>query len=75
MDAFEADGRCFLGSLMLEPLVMGAGGMILVDPLFQRLLVKVKPHTRMGAALLLSFRDVGPRPSAGAIVRRPRVGI
>lgn len=28
-----------LGALVLEPLVMGAGGMIFVDPLFQRVLV------------------------------------
>ncbi|KAJ9604991.1 hypothetical protein H2200_010380 [Cladophialophora chaetospira] len=28
------------GALILEPLLMGAGGMILVDPLFQRTLIK-----------------------------------
>lgn len=28
-----------LGALLLEPVVMGAGGMLFVDPLFQRLLV------------------------------------
>jgi bifunctional dethiobiotin synthetase / adenosylmethionine---8-amino-7-oxononanoate aminotransferase len=28
-----------LGALVLEPLVMGAGGMIFVDPLFQRMLI------------------------------------
>ncbi|KAI9454575.1 PLP-dependent transferase [Lactarius psammicola] len=28
-----------LGALVLEPLVLGAGGMIFVDPLFQRLLI------------------------------------
>lgn len=32
-------GRKF-GALILEPLIMGAGGMIFVDPLFQRMLVK-----------------------------------
>jgi len=30
-----------LGALVLEPLVLGAGGMVFVDPLFQRLLVDV----------------------------------
>ncbi|KAH6844740.1 pyridoxal phosphate-dependent transferase [Chaetomium sp. MPI-CAGE-AT-0009] len=29
------------GALMIEPVVLGAGGMLLVDPLFQRMLVKV----------------------------------
>ncbi|CAN0250757.1 unnamed protein product, partial [Hapterophycus canaliculatus] len=39
MDAFEAEDGAMLGSLLLEPLVMGAGGMVFVDPLFQRVLV------------------------------------
>jgi dethiobiotin synthetase/adenosylmethionine--8-amino-7-oxononanoate aminotransferase len=30
-----------LGALVLEPLVMGAGGMVFVDPLFQRIMVDV----------------------------------
>ncbi|KAF5359628.1 hypothetical protein D9756_003299 [Leucocoprinus leucothites] len=30
-----------LGTLVLEPLVMGAGGMVFVDPLFQRIMVDV----------------------------------
>jgi len=50
MDAFEAEGeeqggrgqpqrrRRRLGAVLLEPVLMGAAGMILVDPLFQRLL-------------------------------------
>lgn len=42
MDAFEAEEGALLGSLLLEPLVMGAGGMVFVDPLFQRVLVQVK---------------------------------
>ncbi|CAM9501524.1 unnamed protein product [Laminaria digitata] len=40
MDEFERKDGSILGSLLLEPLVMGAGGMILVDPLFQRVLVQ-----------------------------------
>ena len=42
MDAFEAEEGALLGSLLLEPLVMGAGGMVFVDPLFQRVLVQVE---------------------------------
>ncbi|CAM9640842.1 unnamed protein product, partial [Ascophyllum nodosum] len=38
MDEFEAEDGVVLGSLLLEPIVMGAGGMIFVDPLFQRVL-------------------------------------
>lgn len=34
------DRRRF-GALVLEPLVMGAGGMVFVDPLFQRILIDV----------------------------------
>lgn len=34
------EGRKF-GALVLEPLVMGAGGMVFVDPLFQRVLIDV----------------------------------
>jgi dethiobiotin synthetase/adenosylmethionine--8-amino-7-oxononanoate aminotransferase len=36
----SADSPVF-GALVLEPLVMGAGGMIFVDPLFQRVLIDV----------------------------------
>lgn len=32
-------GATHLGALVLEPLVLGAGGMIFVDPLFQRVLI------------------------------------
>lgn len=35
----KEEGRRF-GALILEPLLMGAGGMIFVDPLFQRTLIK-----------------------------------
>ncbi|KIX07086.1 dethiobiotin synthase [Rhinocladiella mackenziei CBS 650.93] len=36
----RGQGRRF-GALILEPLLMGAGGMVFVDPLFQRMLIKV----------------------------------
>lgn len=42
MDEFEAEDGRILGSLLLEPVLMGAGGMIFVDPLFQRVLVQVR---------------------------------
>lgn len=38
-DLVHKQGRRF-GALILEPLIMGAGGMIFVDPLFQRSLIK-----------------------------------
>ncbi|KAL1690629.1 pyridoxal phosphate-dependent transferase [Schizophyllum commune] len=40
LENIERDGTR-LGALVLEPLVMGAGGMIFVDPLFQRVLIDV----------------------------------
>ncbi|KAF5003636.1 hypothetical protein FDECE_9842 [Fusarium decemcellulare] len=42
----QSAGRKF-GALMMEPVILGAGGMIFVDPLFQRALVDVvrqSPH-------------------------------
>ncbi|KAJ7187133.1 PLP-dependent transferase [Mycena filopes] len=41
LDGLERSGGPRLAALVLEPLVMGAGGMIFVDPLFQRILVDV----------------------------------
>ena len=46
MDEFEAEDGVVLGSLLLEPIVMGAGGMIFVDPLFQRVLVQASKSHR-----------------------------
>nr|DAA33948.1 TPA_inf: bifunctional dethiobiotin synthetase/adenosylmethionine-8-amino-7-oxononanoate aminotransferase [Epichloe festucae E2368] len=46
LETLRAQGRKF-GALMLEPIVLGAGGMEFVDPLFQRTLVNVvrrSPH-------------------------------
>ena len=39
LQALGQKGERKLASLVLEPIVMGAGGMIFVDPLFQRILV------------------------------------
>ncbi len=36
----KAHSDCILGALILEPVLVGAGGMYLVDPLFQRVLVR-----------------------------------
>ncbi|KAH7166482.1 hypothetical protein EDB81DRAFT_918936 [Dactylonectria macrodidyma] len=46
LQALQKQGRKF-GALMMEPVILGAGGMIFVDPLFQRTLVNVvrrSPH-------------------------------
>ncbi|CAK5263229.1 unnamed protein product [Mycena citricolor] len=39
LDGLEKAGGPRLAALVLEPLILGAGGMIFVDPLFQRVLV------------------------------------
>nr|GEU73021.1 bifunctional dethiobiotin synthetase/7,8-diamino-pelargonic acid aminotransferase, mitochondrial [Tanacetum cinerariifolium] len=36
---FEIKKFCYAGALIIEPVIQGAGGMLMVDPLFQRLLV------------------------------------
>ncbi|KAG1750228.1 pyridoxal phosphate-dependent transferase [Suillus lakei] len=41
MRSLQADDTRKLAALVLEPIVMGAGGMIFVDPLFQRIMVDV----------------------------------
>ncbi|KAF7290678.1 PLP-dependent transferase [Mycena indigotica] len=41
LDSLEQSGGPRLAALVLEPLVMGAGGMLFVDPLFQRVLIDV----------------------------------
>ncbi|VZI09852.1 unnamed protein product [Fusarium fujikuroi] len=46
LSKLQASGRKF-GALMMEPIILGAGGMLFVDPLFQRALVDVvrrSPH-------------------------------
>lgn len=40
-----------LGALVLEPVIMGAGGMLFVDPLFQRMLVDVVRSREAGEVL------------------------
>ncbi|KAG8690706.1 hypothetical protein FRC09_011875 [Ceratobasidium sp. 395] len=40
LERLVSEGRAF-GALMIEPLVLGAAGMVFVDPLFQRVLVDV----------------------------------
>lgn len=65
MDEFEGKDGAILGSLLLEPIVMGAGGMIFVDPLFQRVLVQVSNarviHAvgELTAVILIPFLGAG----------------
>ncbi|KAM3512070.1 hypothetical protein MY11210_004267 [Beauveria gryllotalpidicola] len=60
LQGLRAQGRKF-GALIMEPIVLGAGGMAFVDPLFQRTLVKVirnSPH------LFTDEQGVSPRTEA-----------
>ena len=47
LDKIEATGQK-IGALIIEPLILGAGGMVFVDPLFQRVLVDVVRGRRSG---------------------------
>lgn len=40
IDSTEAEGNVRVGSALIEPVLMGSGGMFLVDPLYQRVLVQ-----------------------------------
>ncbi|KAM4065732.1 aminotransferase class-III domain-containing protein [Hirsutella rhossiliensis] len=62
LDRLHKQGRRF-GALILEPIVIGAGGMALVDPLFQRTLVNVvRRSTRLFSA---SSGAASPPPTTG----------
>ncbi|TFK40221.1 pyridoxal phosphate-dependent transferase [Crucibulum laeve] len=50
LEKLEKQGRPKLAALVIEPLVMGAGGMIFVDPLFQRVLIDVVRGRRSGSS-------------------------
>lgn len=58
------EGRKF-GALICEPVLMGAGGMIFVDPLFQRTLLKVVRGTPA-----LFARDAGSTQSASTFMEK-----
>lgn len=47
-----------LGALVLEPLVLGAGGMLFIDPLFQRVLIDVVRGTEAWSTLPVIFDEV-----------------
>ncbi|CAA7266903.1 unnamed protein product [Cyclocybe aegerita] len=50
LEALAARGGPKLAALVLEPLIMGAGGMLFVDPLFQRVLVDTVRGRRSGSS-------------------------
>ncbi|KAG6330680.1 hypothetical protein ID866_8408 [Astraeus odoratus] len=59
LDAFKRDEHRKLAALMLEPIVMGAGGMIFVDPLFQRVLVDtVRDRSLFSSPLPVIYDEV-----------------
>ena len=50
LESLNQRGEIKFATLILEPLVMGAGGMIFVDPLFQRVLVDTIRGQRSGTS-------------------------
>ncbi|KAH9820263.1 pyridoxal phosphate-dependent transferase [Melampsora americana] len=67
----QARQRMCFGTLILEPVVMGAGGMIFVDPLFQNLLVQfVREHASLfdphRTTLAQSDPDVSPEETSSS---------
>ncbi|KAL1744717.1 pyridoxal phosphate-dependent transferase [Schizophyllum fasciatum] len=59
----ESDGTR-LGALVLEPLVMGAGGMIFVDPVFQRVLIDVVRGQSAASASTTASASTPATPSS-----------
>ncbi|EXJ65099.1 hypothetical protein A1O7_01439 [Cladophialophora yegresii CBS 114405] len=65
LETLVRDQHRRFGALVLEPLLMGAGGMIFVDPLFQRTLIKtirenpglIHPDETRDTSVLESQRD------------------
>lgn len=49
IDKHEAEGHRKLAALLMEPVLQGVGGMLCVDPSFQRALVKVRHRSGLGA--------------------------
>jgi len=71
-------GATQLGALVLEPLVLGAGGMIFVDPLFQRVLI----DAARARGLPIIFDEVftglwrlGLRPASSLLGAYPDVSV
>ncbi|KAF9561979.1 PLP-dependent transferase [Agrocybe pediades] len=50
LDSLEKRGGPKLAALVIEPILMGAGGMLFVDPLFQRVLVDTVRGRRSGSS-------------------------
>lgn len=58
IECHQEAGRSF-GALILEPLVLGAGGMIFSDPLFQRIMVDtVRTSPKAGPQISVIFDEV-----------------
>lgn len=53
----KSQGKKF-GALVMEPIILGAGGMIFVDPLFQRTLVKVVRNYAFSSGTSNSVSDI-----------------
>ncbi|KAI9512964.1 PLP-dependent transferase [Russula earlei] len=71
-------GAAPLGALVLEPLVLGAGGMVFVDPLFQRVLVDAARARGLPVVFDEVFSGLwrlGLRSAAAALGAHPDVAV
>ncbi|KAH8917667.1 PLP-dependent transferase [Atractiella rhizophila] len=69
-----------LGCLLLEPLCLGAGGMIFVDPLFQNILVSLcrassPPLPVIYDEVFVGLRRLGPFSSSSVLLEKPDVAV
>jgi dethiobiotin synthetase/adenosylmethionine--8-amino-7-oxononanoate aminotransferase len=62
LDGLRQQGR-HIGAVLMEPVLMGAGGMIFVDPLFQRTLVDV---IRQEGKDLLGYKEQSSAAAASS---------
>ena len=69
LDLLRAQGQQ-LAALILEPLVIGAGGMLFIDPLFQRVLVDVVRKQNTDLMLELLVIGAGGMPFVDPLFQR-----
>jgi hypothetical protein len=69
VEQHEAAQGVVLGALLMEPLLQGAGGMLLPDPLFQATLVQVRTAVQLSGPLvvLATGQQTAAEPAAAAL--------